>query len=83
MVDPTKSIGTVIGFQATDRSQVTKAPRNEETQKTGRAQDEVSLSPEALSLTQAQEAAAVVRRELQDKPDVSLGIDPQFVDQRA
>ena len=83
MVDPTKSIGTVLGFQSTDRPQAAKAARSEDTQKPARARDEVTLSPEALNLAQAEKTAGVVRRELEERPDVNLGLDPKFVDQRA
>lgn len=42
------------------------------------ATDEVALSPEALEVAQAQQAARDIRVAVEVNPDAKLGLDPNF-----
>lgn len=76
MVDPTKGIGSIQNIQpAKPQSQENgkKAERRE-----GFAPvDEISISEEAISLSQAESSAGETRVILEDT-DYALGLDPEF-----
>lgn len=80
MVDPTKSIGTVLGLQAQGKPQAPKNNRREDAQKTEPRRDEVTLSAQALNLSQAEDTARKIRDALEDS-DTSLGFDPKKFDE--
>ena len=76
MVDPTKGIGPLQGVVPTNKTQ----SANTQDRKTGGVEnprDEVSLSDEAISLSQAEETAEQTRVQLANS-DESLGLDPNF-----
>ena len=69
--------------ESTDRSGQGASFRDElEAQSSGDsgAVDSVALSPEALDVAQAQQAAADIRVAVEANPDARLGLDPHFDD---
>ena len=81
MVDSTKGLGPFQGISTTQKPSVTK--RAEEQREAGNVQDTVEISPEALSAQEAEQAAKEARDALQRKEDVTLGLNPSFVNKTA
>ena len=87
MVDPTKNIGSILNIQQNRPSQneregTKRLPDSSEKPVVAET-DSVSLSQAALDLAQAQSAAAETRAILQSNHDLSLGLDPSFVEENA
>lgn len=84
MVDPTQGTNQYQNIVKTSRAQAVDAENDsEESQEAEKVsalapQDEVVISQEALSLSQAEETAAQVRQTLEENSDESLGLDPDF-----
>jgi hypothetical protein len=84
MVDPTNIVGGPRNIGATERPQpLENNVRREraDAQERGRSEpprDEVRISEEALSLSQAENAAREAREALERDQSQSLGLDPNF-----
>lgn len=79
MVDPTKGVGPIQNVVSTNKTQ-SSGSQSRETESTGNGEprDEVTISAEALSLQEAQDASTEVRGVLEQNPDEVLGLDPNF-----
>jgi hypothetical protein len=79
MVDPTKGLGpiqNITGVKAQNSTQKSAEAKSAE-----RAADTVEISAEALSLSQAEDAANKIRVVLGQNPDITLGLNPAILDQ--
>jgi len=83
MVDSTVGIGGIQNLQSGNRAQNSQSESKRESGEAERKsplnpQDEVSISQEALSLSEAESAAARTRELLEGDQDATLGLDPSF-----
>ncbi|MBK9587017.1 MAG: hypothetical protein KA099_02390 [Alphaproteobacteria bacterium] len=76
MVDSVNPSGSVQPLQSVKKTQETQKPEKAET-KAGAPVDEVKISQEALSLSQAEDAARQVAATLSQKPETTLSTDQQ------
>ncbi|MCB1681656.1 MAG: hypothetical protein H6858_02850 [Rhodospirillales bacterium] len=74
MVDPVNPSGSVQPLQPAKKTQDTQKTEKPEA-KANAPVDEVTLSHEALSLSQAEETAKQVSATLEQKPDATLSAD--------
>lgn len=77
MVDQINGLGQVQGITSTNKNQNTQGKRSEETERS-QPRDEVSISEEALNLSQAKKTAADARAQIFRDDSVTLGLDPNF-----
>jgi hypothetical protein len=81
MVDPIKGAGFIQAILPGGKVQNTASHAKEaEKQRAGAPADEVSLSLEALSLTEAEEAAARTRTILEQQTEEALSADGKRLD---
>jgi hypothetical protein len=78
MVDPTKGLGPVQNIPQTQKPAVTR--RADEARETPKVQDTIEIPERALDAQQAEDAARDTRDSLARNADVTLGLNPLFVD---
>ena len=79
MVDSTKGLGSVSNISSANKLRnVSDIGRKDEPTKAERPKDEVKISEEALSLSQAEGTSKEVREALEKNQDVTLGLNPSF-----
>ncbi len=79
MVDSTNGVGPVQHIQSANKASSSRdEKRAEETREFKPAIDEVHISEEALSLSQAEKATAEVRAKLERDAEATLGLDADF-----
>jgi hypothetical protein len=83
MVDSTKGLGPLTNISGLKPQSSVLGTKTEETKASERVQDSVEISQEAISLSQAEEAADKIKVILGKNPDITLGLNPAFVDESA
>lgn len=79
MVDPTKGLGSVSNISSANKPRnVSDVGRQSEPKKAERPKDEVKISEEALSLSQAEGTSREVREALEKNQDITLGLNSSF-----
>lgn len=84
MVDPTNIVGGPRNIGVTERAQPSEnnlrreRPAEQGSARAEAPRDEVRISQEALSLSQAENAAREAREALERDQSQSLGLDPNF-----
>jgi hypothetical protein len=80
MIDPTKSSGIIQNLLANNKPQAQNraVAKGTEASSNTAPRDQVNISEQALSLSQAELAVKALRQQLTNNPDVTLGLDPAF-----